>query len=203
MSGIDAIIFDLGNVLVHVDERRAAGRLGARVGQTGDEIEKYFRATPYATEFALGQHTRRQFYFAVASDLKFDGSYEEFAGIWCEIFSPIAPMVALAESLKTRLPRVILSNTNALHIDYIAAQYPWYAGFDAHILSHEIALLKPEAGIYRHALEKCGLQAERTVFIDDLVTNVDGARRVGMTAIHYQSADQVCAELTKLGVSPI
>ncbi len=203
MSGIDAIIFDLGNVLVNVDERRAATRLGARTGKSAEDTQQYFRSTSYATEFALGKLTRRQFYFAVAKDLKFDGSYAEFAEIWCDIFSPIEPMVALAESLKTRLPRVILSNTNALHIDYIAARYGWYNEFDAHVLSHEARLLKPDAAIYEHALRQCGLTAGRAVFIDDLHANVEGARRVGLHALQYENAEQVRAELTKLGVSPI
>lgn len=202
MNGIDAIIFDLGNVLVHVDEERAASRLGARVGKQTDEVLRYFRTTPYATEFALGKHTRRQFYFAVAKDLKFDGTYEEFVPIWCDMFSPIEPMVALAESLKTRLPRVILSNTNALHIDYVAAQFPWYNEFDAHILSFEVGLLKPDAAIYEHTLRQCGLTAGRTLFIDDIHANIEGARRVGLRGIVYQNADQIGAELTALGIAP-
>ena len=112
-------------------------------------------------------------------------------------------MVQLAESLKTRLPRLILSNTNAIHMDYIFEQYPWIHAFDAHVLSHEVGLLKPDAAIYQHALSKCGLVAERTVFLDDLAANVEAARRVGLRAIHFQNAEQARAELTKLGVAPI
>lgn len=203
MSGIDAVIFDLGNVLLEVHEQRATDRLAARTGKTSADIEAYARGTPYATELALGKLTRRQFFRIVVGDLGFDGAYEEFALIWSEIFAPIQPMVQLAESLKTRVPRLILSNTNAIHMDYIFEQYPWIHDFDAHILSHEVGLLKPDAAIYEHALGKCGLTAERTVFLDDIAANVEAARRVGLRAIHYQNAEQARAELTKLGVAPI
>ena len=203
MSGIDAIIFDLGGVLVHVDETRALERFAVRTGRTPTDISDYLRRTSHATEFALGKLTRRGFYRVVAKDLNFDGGFEEFAQIWSEVFSPIEPMVALAESLKTRLPRVILSNTNPLHIDHLIKHYPWINDFDAQVLSYEVGLLKPDAAIYDLTLRRCGLQAPRAVFIDDLAANVEAARRVGLQGIQYQSADQVRAELTKLGLAPI
>ena len=203
MSGIDAIIFDLGGVLVHLDEAHALERFAARTGRTVADISDYLRRTSHATEFALGKLTRRRFYRVVAKDLNFDGSYEEFAQVWSEIFSPIEPMVALAESLRTQLPRVILSNTNPFHIDYVVEHYPWINDFDAQVLSYEVGLLKPDAAIYELTLRQCGLQAPRAVFIDDLAANVEAARRVGIHGIHYQNVDQVRSELTKLGVAPI
>jgi putative hydrolase of the HAD superfamily len=203
MSMMEAVVFDLGNVLIAVDEPRGAERMAARTGKTRQQIEEYIRGTPHGHELALGKATKNQFYHTVAKDLGFDGTYDEFALIWSEIFTPIEPMIALAESLKTRLPRLLLSNTNAIHMDYIFERYRFLDDFDAHVLSHEVGMLKPDAAIYRYTLEKYGLAAERTVFVDDLVTNVEGARRVGMQAIHFQNPDQARAELTKLGVSPI
>jgi len=200
---MEAIVFDLGNVLIAVDEPKAAERMAARTGKTRQQIDEYARSTPYVIELALGRITKNVFFHTVAKDLGFDGDYDEFARIWSEIFTPIEPMIALAESLKTRLPRLLLSNTNAIHMDYVFAHFPFLKDFDAQVLSHEVGMLKPDAAIYRLTLEKYGLAAERTVFIDDLVANVEGARRVGMQAIHFQGPDQTRAELTKLGISPI
>jgi FMN phosphatase YigB (HAD superfamily) len=203
MSGLQAIIFDLGNVLIHVDEARARTRFAARTGKREQEIDDYFRSTPYATELALGKLAGRRFYRIVSKDLGFDGKYEEFAEIWSDIFDPIEPMVKLASALATRLPRVILSNTNAIHIDYIFAHYPFLLEFDAQVFSHEVGFLKPDAAIYRLTLDKCDLDPARTLFVDDLNANVEGARAAGMQAIQYESAEQVQQELTKHGVSPI
>jgi putative hydrolase of the HAD superfamily len=203
MNGIDAIIFDLGNVLIAVDEGRAAERLAARTGKTRQHIEEYARGTPYATELALGKMSKKRFFRTVARDLAFDGTYEEFAEIWSDIFTPIEPMVALAESLTARVPRLVLSNTNAIHIDFVLEHYPFLNDFDAHVFSHEVGLLKPDAAIYQYALGKYGLTAGRTVFIDDIAANAEAARRVGMQAVHFRDSDQARAELTKLGVSPI
>jgi glucose-1-phosphatase len=203
VNGIDAIVFDLGNVLLAFDETRAADRLAARTGKTRQQIEDYARSTPHVIELSLGKVTKRQFFHTVAKDLVFDGTYEEFALLWSEIFTPIEPMIALAESLKNRLPRLLLSNTNAIHMDYVFEHYPFLQDFDIHILSHEVGLLKPDPAIFQHAMSKYGLTASRTVFIDDIAANAEAARHTGLQAIHFQNYDQARAELTKLGLSPI
>jgi putative hydrolase of the HAD superfamily len=178
-------------------------RLSARVGKSPAEVEQYFRRTPHAVELALGKMTKRSFYGTVARDLGFDGPYDEFADIWAAIFTPIAPMIALAESLRDRLPRLLLSNTNIIHMEYIYRHFPFVAEFDQQVLSYEVGLLKPDASIYRHTIEKSGLTAARMLFIDDLPANVEGARTVGLQAILHVDFDQTRAELTKLGVLPI
>jgi FMN phosphatase YigB (HAD superfamily) len=203
MNGIEAVIFDLGNVLLAFDETRAADRLAERTGKTRQQIDEYARGTPYVTELSIGKLSKVRFFHTVAKDLAFDGTYDEFALLWSDIFTPIEPMFALAESLKTRVPRLMLSNTNAIHIDYVLEHYPLLNDFDAHVFSHEVGLLKPDAAIFEHALRKYGLTAGRTVFLDDIAANAEAARRLGIQAIHYQNPDQARTELTKLGVSPI
>ena len=203
MNGIDAVIFDLGNVLLAFDSARASERLAARTGKSRQEIEMYGQSTPYVYELTLGRLSKKRFFHTVAKDLGFDGTYEEFALLWSDIFTPIEPMIALAESLKTRLPRLLLSNTNAIHTDFVLKRHPFLNDFDAHVFSYEVGLLKPDAAIYQHALRTYGLTAGRTVFLDDIAANAEAARRVGMIGIHYQNPDQARAELTKLGVSPI
>ncbi len=203
MNGIDAIVFDLGNTLLAFDESRAVKRLAARTGKTPQQINEYARSTPYVTELALGKITKLRFFYTVARDLEFEGTYEEFALIWSEIFTPIEPMMALAQSLKHRLPRLILSNTNGIHMDYVFEHYPFLLEFDGHVLSHEVGLLKPDPAIFQYAVKTYGLTPARTVFLDDIAANAEAARHAGMQAIHFQNSDQARAELTKLGVSPI
>ncbi|MEI6084910.1 MAG: hypothetical protein WCS70_11485, partial [Verrucomicrobiota bacterium] len=89
MTGIDAVIFDLGNVLISLHEQRALDRFAARTGKPVAEIQAYFLTTAHATELALGKMTKRQFYRTVAGDFGFTGDYEEFAFIYSDIFEPI------------------------------------------------------------------------------------------------------------------
>ena len=203
MNSINTIIFDLGNVLLFFDWNITADRLCARTGRLRRELDDYIVTTPFVNQLCIGELSRERFFEIIARDLGFDGDYEEFSLIWSEIFDPNEPMIRLAASLKGRYRRFILSNTNAIHMDYVFAHYPFIHEFDGAILSQEVGLLKPDARIYQLALEKYGLDPARTVFVDDILANVDGARAVGLQAIHYQSIEQVRQELTKVGVVPI
>jgi putative hydrolase of the HAD superfamily len=72
------------------------------------------------------------------------------------------------------------------------------AAFDLLVISAEVGLMKPDARIYRLALEKSASLAEESVFIDDLPANVEGARAVGMTGIQFKTSGQTLEELSRL-----
>jgi putative hydrolase of the HAD superfamily len=74
----------------------------------------------------------------------------------------------------------------------------WDGMFDDIVISGEVGLRKPEPEIFHLAADRIGLLPEECVFIDDLELNVDGARAVGMTAIHHTSYDGTRRELESL-----
>jgi epoxide hydrolase-like predicted phosphatase len=74
----------------------------------------------------------------------------------------------------------------------------WDGMFDDIVISGEVGLRKPEPEIFHLAADRIGLRPEECVFIDDLELNVDGARAVGMTAIHHTSYDGTRRELESL-----
>jgi putative hydrolase of the HAD superfamily len=59
-------------------------------------------------------------------------------------------------------------------------------------------MMKPEPEIYLHLLERFGLKAEESVFIDDMQPNVDAAKAVGLHAIRFHNATQCQQELEEL-----
>jgi putative hydrolase of the HAD superfamily len=59
---------------------------------------------------------------------------------------------------------------------------------------------KPEETIFRVALEVSQRPPEQCVFIDDRALNLENPRRLGMKTIHHQNAEQLRAELGKIGV---
>lgn len=68
------------------------------------------------------------------------------------------------------------------------------------VVSGAEKLVKPDAAIYRLALDRFGLEAGRTVFIDDNAANVDGARGVGLIALHFTGEPKLRRELVALGL---
>ena len=76
---------------------------------------------------------------------------------------------------------------------------PFLSGFDGIVVSGDERLLKPDPAIYRLLLDRYGLEAEDCVFIDDSKANVEGAREVGMHAIHCVEPIDLAAELRGYG----
>ena len=107
--------------------------------------------------------------------------------------------VELLRSLQQRgIPLFCLSDMPLSVYRYLQARHDFWDAFTGIVISAEVQLLKPEPAIYRHLLQTYGLEAARTVFIDDLPHNVEGARACGMRAIQFHDIDQVRRELTSL-----
>ena len=203
MSQIEAVIFDLGNVLLPFDWGIARKRMCERASCSRRELEDYIVTTPFLTQLELGQITAAQFFEIVSRDLRFPGSREEFDEIWSDIFKPDEEMIQLSQSLKGHYRRFVLSNTIPQHIDFVFNRYPVLRDFDGHVFSYKVGLMKPDRLIYESTLVKFGIVADRAVFIDDLPANVEAAREVGLSAICHKDFKKARRELTKLGVAPI
>ncbi|TYP72283.1 HAD family hydrolase [Aquimarina intermedia] len=79
---------------------------------------------------------------------------------------------------------ILLSNTNALHIEWIQKNVHFYEAFkncfDHFYLSHEIQLRKPNPEIYEFVLTTHNLKADEVLFIDDTKDNTDAAKALGI-----------------------
>ena len=68
------------------------------------------------------------------------------------------------------------------------------------VVSGAEGLVKPDAAIYRLALDRFGLRAEELVFIDDNAANVAGAAALGLHAILFTDEPALRRELAALGL---
>ncbi|MCR5753334.1 MAG: HAD family phosphatase [Acetatifactor sp.] len=69
---------------------------------------------------------------------------------------------------------------------------------DGGILSYKEKMVKPDPAIYKLLMERYGLKAQESVFLDDTLANVEAARLVGMHGIHFKSKEQATEELEKM-----
>lgn len=80
----------------------------------------------------------------------------------------------------------------------IVDDYPVFSLLDGMVVSGDVRLLKPDAAIFNCLLDKYGLKAEESVFIDDNAENVDGAIAAGLSAIRFTGAAALREELAHL-----
>lgn len=178
---LDAIIFDIGNVLLRFDFTRTIKRIAPFCSVAPADIQELLE--PWKMDLESGRVTGSDFLDEVTHILGYSGPRAELQSAWQEIFTPNVPMHYLVASLK--LPLYLLSNTNNLHADYFLNEYPVFAHFSDAVYSHEAGLMKPDPAIYHHALEKFKLAPQNTLFIDDLLPNIEAARALNLLTHHY------------------
>ena len=183
---IKAIIFDIGNVLLSFDFGRVVRRIVPHCGVTPSDFS--LRLEPLKMDLESGRISADAFLDGAVEVLAYRGERTELVSAWQEIFEPVEKMHRLVDRLTGRFPLYLLSNTNNLHAEYFMGEYPVFRQFKDWVFSHEAGLMKPDPGIYRHALEKFGLEAGDAFFIDDLAENVEAARGEGIRSHQYQLA---------------
>ena len=102
--------------------------------------------------------------------------------------------IALAREIKSHGVRTaILSNMPHDLLAYVRREFSWLDEFELKIWSCELGVVKPDPEIYRVCLDALGCEPGRTLFFDDRLNNVEGAREQGMEAHLFESAEQARA----------
>lgn len=109
-------------------------------------------------------------------------------------------MVLLLQRLKPNYKIGLLSNASGF-LNTLIAENGLTELFDAVVISAEVRVIKPDPRIYTITLEKLGVSAPESVFVDDRIKNVEGANAVGMRGILFSDTASLEGELTRLGVT--
>ena len=114
---------------------------------------------------------------------------------------PIAGTVALLQRLESRGHALyFLSNMPAPYADHLEATHAFIGRFRAGVFSARVNLIKPEPAIFDHAAEAFAVDPADTLFIDDVLHNVEAARAAGWQALQFTDAAQCESELLQRGL---
>ena len=183
---INTIIFDFGNVFVNLDIE-AAHKHALETFQIESLSEEMLGFNSFYEQGLISTDEFLEFYSENFPKL----SKEALIDIWNFMLkdfpeSRLDFLKAIQQSSKYKL--ILLSNTNALHIDYIKDHVSFYEEFkncfDAFYLSHEINLVKPNQDIFEFILNKNKLKAEECLFIDDNQENINTANTLKIKTWH-------------------
>ena len=198
---IKAVLFDVGNVLVHYDAVRAARRFSRRANVPFRKVWKHFFTSRVEKAYTRGEITTREFFRHSRHAFKVKVDFATFQHLWNDIFWENRGIRPILRSLGRRYPLYLISNTNALHFNYVRRKFPHlFRHFKKVFPSHRMGRRKPDRRIYWKALRAIKLRPEETVFIDDVPRFLEGARKVGMKGVLFRSNAQLKRELRRLGV---
>jgi len=191
MAPPEAVVFDLGKVLVDFDYSIAARRIAARAEMGAPDIQAFIDHSPLLFHFETGRMTRDEFFAEVRSATGFQGTIQEFAEFFSDIFTPIEPMVRLHSELRRAgIPTFIFSNTNELAVGHIRSRFPFFRDFDGYILSYEHGSMKPDDPLYDVVEAKTGRRGPALLYFDDRPENVQTGSRRAWRAVQHISPDE-------------
>jgi HAD superfamily hydrolase (TIGR01509 family) len=196
-----AIIFDIGRVLVQVDVARAMQGLASGSTLSPSEFWSAIERDPSWPDWQEGRMAPHDWYLHLAKRLGGSLTFEQFTEVWNRALDP-APIHedAFLEKLSKRYRLALLSNTDPIHVRHLEATYSFFAFFPTRIYSCSVGASKPNPLIYSTALRALKVSAGEALYIDDIAAYVEAARRLGMSAVQFQSAAQLTSDLQSLGV---
>ncbi len=196
-----AILFDLGRVLIQFDFQRGYRALEGLCPYTAAEIPKKLAGSGLVERFETGLMEPRDFVEEMSRTLELRADYEQFSEIWSCIFTHELLPEAMLEGLARRYRLVLLSNTNALHFEMLRGAYGHLLRhFDELVLSYEVKAMKPRPEIFRAAVASARCQAEECFYTDDIAAYVEGARKLGIDAVQFESREQIEGEMRARGI---
>lgn len=196
------IVFDIGNVLADYrwhDYLRDKGFAPEMI----DRIARASVLSPAWAEYDRGVLTTQEILAGfVRNDPQIERELHQAFDRLKDLLRLFDYAIPLIRKLKAAGYRVFfLSNFSRQAFEECPDALAFLPETDGGIFSYRVHLLKPDAAIYRLLLQTYGLRAEESVFLDDTQQNVDGARRVGMQAIRFESLAQALDGLKTLGVA--
>ena len=199
MTKIKNIIFDLGGVILNLDyskTEKAFNKLGL------NNFSKYYskeKQSKIFDDFEKGRFSAEKFIFLIKQAEKIKIKDSDFVNAWNAMLLEIPKeRMDFIKRLKKDYNIYLLSNTNEIHIKKFEADLRknnWLRDFqdcfDQVYYSSNMGMRKPDYDCFNKVLEDHNLKAHETLFIDDSLQHIEGAKKVGINAYLLNKEDSI------------
>lgn len=191
----------MGGVLVRTTDPRPRATAEAQLGLAPGGAEALVLNSPMGKQAQVGAITTAVLWAWVQTELGLtDAALASFRHEFWAGDELDEGLVDYLRGLRPRYQTALLSNFMDELPHVIGVRHPMADAFDLVVCSAFEGMMKPTAAIYERTLARLGRQPAEAVFIDDAPVNVEGARQVGLHAIHYIPGLDLPAALAALGV---
>lgn len=202
-GGPTAVVFDIGGVLLEWDPRH----LYRKLFDDEAEMERFLAEVctlewHHAHDLGVGPEETSPPLIAAHPQ------YAEEIWAWTQrteemVGGPIEGSVEILRSLKAAgVPCYALTNMETWTFPDRRERYPFLRELDGALVSGFEGVAKPDPRVFELLLERFGLEAAKTVFVDDSRTNVEAARGVGLQTIQFESPERLRESLEHAGLLP-
>ena len=187
---IKNIIFDLGGVLLNIDFHATINAFKELGVTRFDEFFTQAKQNQLFDRLDKGAVTPEAFRDEIRAASGINISDAVFDRAWNAMLLDYPPQkIPLLEHSRKHYRTFLLSNTNAIHFPAYTEELKRVHGyesleqlFEKQYLSHEIGMRKPDVETFAWVLAQNGLKGSETLFFDDTLQHVEGARKAGLNA---------------------
>lgn len=192
MKGIKHIIFDLGGVILNINYQLTYNAFQELGVKDFTSLYNQFTLNNLFGDLETGRIEKGDFLAEMQKHAPEGTADQQIIDAWNAMLLdfPVRRLQIL-QQLRQHYNLYLLSNTNAIHLEAFNNILQQSRGipslnefFDKAYYSHLIGLRKPEKEAYQLVLEENGLNPSETLFIDDTLPNIEGAKLVGLETIH-------------------
>lgn len=200
------IIFDFGGIFINVDYMKTEN---AFINLGIKNFAEYYKQDFVSTLFEdleIGAIAPQEFYSTLRQITHTTLTNEQIENAWNAMLGEY--MIDRLEWLKTiscRYKIFLFSNTNQIHFDCFSKMYnnlklsnSFSSYFIKDYYSHILGFRKPNANSYNVILQEQDLIASETLFIDDTLKNIEGAKFVGLQTLHLINSMSLIEEFKKV-----
>jgi putative hydrolase of the HAD superfamily len=200
MPPVEAVVLDLGNVLVFHDDPILFQRMSAWGGADPLEIRARMLGLWDAINRGTlaGDELRRTICKVAGSDTLMDE--EAFVELWNCHFRVHTEMLPILDKLVERTKVLLLTNVNERHWRYVRPLLPHLDHFHALVVSYDEKMAKPDRQIFELAIRRADVPADRIAYFDDVQTFVDVASSLGIAGRLFTDAPAFRRQLAELGI---
>lgn len=198
---IKAIIFDVGGVLLRTEDLSPREKWAKRYGMGVWDFASAVFDSDEANRATVGLATEGEAW--LAAQQRFGIPQTEMDQFRIDFFAGDRWDESLLEwitSLRGRYRTAILSNAWGGARKFMTSHTKVMAAFEQLIISAEEGVRKPQDEIYQRAVQRLGVAPREAVFVDDVLENVEAAKRVGLEAIQFKAGTDVRGVLEALDV---
>ncbi len=209
LKGIKNIIFDLGGVVINLDFKRTVKEFNALGLVDIDKVYTQNRQLPWFDNYDIGKISSETFLSELSKHLSPGTTNDQIIHAWNAMLLDFPKERArLLLDLRSRYRTFLLSNTNEIHIGYyLDLIRKWYGEdamerfFEKTYYSNRIGMRKPEKETFEFVINENALITSETMFIDDTLQHVEGARLAGLRAYHLQAPETIIDLFGSHGIS--
>lgn len=200
MARPEAVIFDIGNVLIEWQPERFYDTIMPRAEREAMFAEVDLHGMNDRID--RGADFRGTIYEMAERHPRWRDPIRHWHDSWIHMASPaIAPSVALLRRLRARgVPVFALTNFGIGSFAYAQTQYDFLNEFDRAYVSGHMGVIKPEVRIYQMVEEDCGIAPGRLLFTDDRADNIAAAAARGWQVHHFAGPEGWAARLVDEGL---